>query len=295
MLRDMSDPDAAMPASEAISQFSQYLADRGFAASTRRIRRHFLNEYLSHAQQAAGRSGMTAGELMEPARAEAWLADAAAGKTRTRNTLRGPEAAAYANSIRVRVDTFNAFAEFLGRPDRLDSPRAADGYRMTQADTERLLHDLAARRPVYANAMTTVRTAAVAALVADTGRSVPELAHLTTSALHLDGEAHVDLPDGPCPIGGPTVQILHRWLNIRAAIIADLEGGDPGYLWIPTKPGRPRGGRPSVKPGLAPAAVRTLHAAHRTHVSQVLGAPLRPGAFRAAHQDEPAGEADQPG
>ena len=56
---------------------------------------------------------------MDPARADAWLADAAAGKTRTRNTLRGPEAAAYPNSMRVRVDSYNAFAEFLGLADRL--------------------------------------------------------------------------------------------------------------------------------------------------------------------------------
>jgi hypothetical protein len=69
---------------------------------------------------------------------------------------------------------------------------------------------------------------------------------------------------------------------------------------VPTKPGRPRGGQPPVKPGLNQAAVRTLHAAHRTLVSQVLGAPLRPGAFReygtafaaaVSATDEAAGEA----
>jgi hypothetical protein len=76
------------------------------------------------------------------------------------------------------------------------------------------------------------------------------------------------------------VQILTRWLVARAAIIAELEGSDPGHLWIPTKPGRPRGGRPPVKPGLTRAAVRTLHAAHRTLVSQMIGTPLRPGALR---------------
>jgi hypothetical protein len=142
------------------------------------------------------------------------------------------------------------------------------------------------RRPVHANAATCLRTAALAALVADTQRSVPELARLSVRALHLDGTARADLADGPCPLGGPTVQILTRWLDARAAIIAGLEGSDPGYLWIPTKPGRPRGGREPVKPGLAPAAVRTLHAAHRTLVSQVLGTPLRPGALRASGPSE---------
>jgi hypothetical protein len=79
------------------------------------------------------------------------------------------------------------------------------------------------------------------------------------------------------------VQILSRWLVARAAIIGELQGSDPGHLWIPLKPGRPRGDDPPVKPGLTPAAVRTLHAAHRTLVSRLLGTPLRPGAFREAN------------
>ncbi len=277
-----------MPASQArrtarhaIDDFTRHLADRGFASSTRRIRKHFLDEFLHHAQQAAGVVDIAAGELMDGARAEAWLCDAAAGKTRTRNALRGPEATAYPNSMRVRVDSYNAFAEFLGLPGRLDSQPPARGYFLTPADTERLLHDLTVRRPVHANATTLLRTAALAALVAETGRNVPELARLHVSALHLEGDARVELADGSCPLGGAAVRILGRWLDARAAIISELEGSDPGYLWIPTKPGRPRGGREPVKPGLSPAAVRTLHAAHRTHVSQALGAPLRPGAFRA--------------
>jgi hypothetical protein len=278
----MPAPDASTPAHDAVDNFIHHLASRQFAVITRRIRRHFLDEYLHHAQQAAGTTEITVGELMDPARADAWLSDAATGKTRTRNALRGRNAAAYPNSMRVRIDSYNAFAEFLHLPERRDSQPPIRGYRLTPADTERLVRDLAMRRPVHANAATSLRTAALAALVADTDRSVPELARLNVRALHLDGEAHVELADGSCPLGGPTVQILSRWLSARAVIIAELEGSDPGYLWIPTKPGRPRGGREPVKPGLTPAAVRTLHAAHRTLVSQVLGTPLRPGAFHEA-------------
>jgi hypothetical protein len=135
---------------------------------------------------------------------------------------------------------------------------------------------------MYSSAATLLRTAAVAALVAETGRNVPEIAQLNVSALHLDGGARVELADGSCPLSGPAVRILTQWLDARAAIISELEGSDPGYLWIPVKPGRPRGGRPPVKPGLSPAAVRTLHASHRTYVIQVLGTPLRPGALRAS-------------
>ena len=278
----MSTGENGRPADKAINDFIRHLASRDFSITTRRIRRHFLDEYLLHVQEAAGAADVSVGELMAPARAAAWLADAADGKTRTRNTLGGPDAAAYSNSMRVRIDSYNAFAEFLCLPDRYDRQPPAAGDYLAPADTERLLHDLAVRRPIHANAATAIRTAAVAALVADTGRNVPELARLNVSALHLDGgEARVDLTDGSCRLGGATVQILTRWLDVRAAIVAELEGSDPGYLWIPTKPGRPRGGRPPVKPGLSRAAVRTLHAAHRTLVSQVRGSPLRPGAFRA--------------
>lgn len=291
----MSASAASAPARDAIDEFVQHLADRGLTASTRRIRKTYLTEYLRHAQQAAGTTALTAGDLMEGERAQAWLADAAAGKTRTRNTIRGPEAAAYPNSMRVRADTFNAFAEFLGEPTRVDRQPPARGYHLTPGDTEKLLHELTVKRPIHANAMTALRTAALASLVADTGRGVPELAGLKVSALHLDGDEPTADADGETfPLTRTTVHILTRWLAARAAIIADLEGSDPGHLWIPTKPGRARGGVPSAKPGINPAAVRTLHSSHRALVSQLLGTPLRPGALRAAAAavlPDPAGSA----
>jgi hypothetical protein len=300
----MPAPDASTPARDAIDAFLRHLADRDLSATTRRSRKTYLNEYLRHAQQAAAGAGgagseagtggtagrpLTAGDLMDDGRAAAWLADAAAGKTRTRATSRGPEAAAYPNSMRVRVDSVNAFAEFLGEPARLDRQPPARGYQLTPGDTEALLHDLTVKRPIHANAMTALRTAAVAALVADTGRGVPELADLNVSALYLDGdEPHADVDGEPVPLTRATVHILTRWLAARASIVAELEGSDPGHLWIPTKPGRARGGVPSAKPGISPAAVRTLHASHRTLVSQLLGTPLRPGALRAAAEAHPA-------
>ncbi|HVT69824.1 MAG TPA: hypothetical protein VHF26_18880, partial [Trebonia sp.] len=248
----------------------------------------------------AGAGGpLTAGALLDGERAAAWLADAAAGRTRTRNTSRGPEAAAYPNSMRVRIDSVNAFAEFIGDPRRLERQPPARGYQLTPGDTEALLHDLTVKRPIHANAMTALRTAAVAALVADTGRGVPELAGLNVSALHLDGdEPRVEVGGESFPLTRDTVHILTRWLAARASIVAELEGSDPGHLWIPTKPGRARGGVPSAKPGISPAAVRTLHASHRSLVSQLLGTPLRPGALRIAAQaaidlgqEAPAGRA----
>jgi hypothetical protein len=295
----MSVPDASTPARDAIDAFIQHLADRGLSATTRRIRKTYLSEYLHHAQQAdaASREGdpdtpetdggerrrLTAGDLMDGGRAAAWLADAASGKTRTRNTSRGPDAAAYPNSMRVRIDSVNALAEFIGDAYRLDRQPPARGFQLTPGDTEALLHDLTVKRPIHANAMTALRTAAVASLVADTGRGVPELADLNIRALHLDGDRpYAEVEAEQVPLTQSTVHILTRWLAARASIVVELEGSDPGHLWIPTKPGRARGGVPSAKPGINPAAVRTLHASHRALVSQLLGTPLRPGALRAA-------------
>ncbi len=283
-MRTMPALDAGTHARDAIDEFIRQLADRGLSASTRRIRKTFLTEYLRHAQQAAGLDRpLTVRELLDAGRSRAWLADAAAGKTRTRNTLRGPDAAAYPNSMRVRADTLNAFAEFAGEDARVDRQPPAPGYHLAPGETEKLLHELTVKRPIHANAMTALRTAAVASLVADTGRGVPELADLNLSALHLDGdEPRADIDGESFPLTRDTVHILTRWLAARASIVADLEGSDPGHLWIPTKPGRARGGVPSAKPGINPAAVRTLHASHRALVSQLLGTPLRPGALRAA-------------
>jgi len=283
--------DQAAPAADAIAEFVRQLIRNGLSATTVRIRQHFLTEYLLHVRQAADAPEVPVAELLSAGRVSAWLDDAVAGKTRTRNTLRGPEADAHPNSMRVRIDSFNAFAEFLGVPDRVDAWRAEAGDALSPGQARNLLHLLSVRRPVHANGATSLRTAAVAAMVAATGRTVPELTALNVRDIHLGTDPHADLGPESCPLSPEAAQVLSRWLDARAVVIAELEGSDPGYLWIPTKPGRPRGGRPPVKPGLSRAAVRTLHAAHRTLVSQLLGGPMRPGALRVLHADEPAEDA----
>ncbi|WP_331743617.1 hypothetical protein OH809_44700 (plasmid) [Streptomyces sp. NBC_00873] len=271
-------PDDALA---AINGFVDELQERGYVYETRRLRNAFLLEYLEHALAAEKTSALTAAELMDLLRADAWLADAAAGKTRRRNTLRGPDAAAAGNSQRARMITWNFFAEHLGLPLRLEVPDPEHGDWLEPEEAHTLLRTLAVKRPVGANAATSLRTAAVAALVATTGRSVPDLHGLDTTAVDLDHRPfpQIELDSGPHPLDKETADILRRWLDIRAGITKQLEGTDPGYLWIPTKPGRARGGEEPPKPGLTRAAVRTLHAAHRTLVMQVFGAPLRPGAL----------------
>ena len=69
----MADLGERRSARAAMDDFIRNLADGQFAIITRRIRRHFLGEYLHHAQQATGAIDITVGELMDPARADAWL------------------------------------------------------------------------------------------------------------------------------------------------------------------------------------------------------------------------------
>ncbi|MFG2563291.1 hypothetical protein [Streptomyces sp. NPDC048496] len=268
-------------ANAAINGFLGKLADRGYGYETQRLRGHLLSEYLEHALGVARVGALTTDELMDLVHADAWLAAAAAGETRRRNTLLGPDAAAAYNSQRARIQTWNAFAEHLGLPLRLELPPARHGDWLEPEEAHTLLRTLAVKRPVGANAATSLRTAAVAALVAATGRSVPDLHGLDVTDVDLEHRPfpQIELDRGRHPLNKETADILHRWLDVRAGITEQLEGSDPGYLWIPTKPGRARGGEEPPKPGLTRAAVRTLHAAHRTLVMQVFGAPLRPGAL----------------
>ncbi|MFD0352936.1 hypothetical protein ACFVHW_04190 [Streptomyces sp. NPDC127110] len=267
---------------DAITAFLDDLQERRFAIGTRRLRGRYLTEYLEHALNTEGTpANLTAAQLMELPRAHAWLQDAAAGRTRARNTLHGPTAPSADATNRSRIITYNLLAAYLRTPWRLEVPPNTTGEHLDPAEAQRVLHTLAVRRSNTANPATSTRTAALAALVVATGRSVAELAHLDLPDLQLDRTPpRVLLHDGPVELDAPTVRIVRRWLRQRAGITAALEGTDPGYLWIPTKIGRPRSGPDTPPPGARRAAIRTLHAAHRTTVLDILGTPLRPGALR---------------
>lgn len=268
---------------DAINAFLRHLQNQRYAWETVRVRGTFLTEYLEHAQNDAGTAApLAADELMELPRAHAWLTDAAAGRTRRRNTLSGPNAPSAAATNRVRIITYNVFAEYLGTPWRLDVPPNTTGEHLDPDEAEQLVRRLAVERR-GATAAVAVRTAALAALVAESGRTVAQLAPLYTDDVQLQHNPPRILlsADIVHPLSADTARVLDRWLRQRAGIIASsLQGTDPGHLWIPTQPGRPRGDQPTP-PGLEPAAVRTLHSAHRRLVLGLLGRPVRPSALRA--------------
>ncbi|WP_330335626.1 hypothetical protein OHS33_38995 (plasmid) [Streptomyces sp. NBC_00536] len=268
---------------DAITAFLNDLEERRFAPGTRRLRGRYLTEYLEHALNAEGTPAtLSAAELMELPRVHAWLEDAAAGLTRARNTLRGPDAPSAEATGRSRVITYNVFAEYLGTPWRLEVPPNTTGEHLDPDEAQTVIHTLAVKRPNGANAATSIRTAALAALVAATGRTVRNLARLRLADLQLDHRPapRLLLEDGPVVLDIETVDIVRRWLRQRAGITSALDGTDPGHLWIATKPGGPHAGQEPPPPGLNPARVRTLHDAHRRLVLGVLGTPLRPGALR---------------
>jgi hypothetical protein len=215
-------------------------------------------EFLEYTLRRLEVSSLTAAELMDPQHAALWLQAAAEGSTRRRNTLRGPSAPPAYDSQRARAHAYNSFAAHLGLPHRLRTAHPGAGDRLDAGMAQQLLHALAVHRPTGANAATSIRTAAVAALVAATGRTVPELHRLDVPGVDLGQPLpHLRLGTELCPpLDQQTVRILRRWLDVRAGITRELEGSDPGYLWIPTKPGRPRGGVEPPKPGLTRAAVR---------------------------------------
>ncbi|MYX26799.1 hypothetical protein GTY75_08975 [Streptomyces sp. SID8381] len=265
----------------AIGSFVKAQQDGGYADETVRLRGTLLTEYLEHVLNNEKVASLTAEELVQPERADSWLAAADAGETRRRNTLLGPDAVAAYDSQRARIQTYNAFTDYLGLSTlHLHYPPSGHGDRLEPEQAYHLLRTLAVRRPTGANAATAIRTAAMAALVAATGHSVPRLQKLDVDDIDLERRpvAVATIGGAEHPLDKHTVEIMRRWLKARAGIM-ELQGTDPGYLWIPTKPGRAREGVPAPPPGLKRAAVRTLHAAHRTLVLQVFGAPLRPYAL----------------
>ncbi|MEU2086635.1 hypothetical protein ABZ569_32785 [Streptomyces albus] len=282
---------ATMTAQQAIAAFLERLEQEGYSPATRRVRRRWLAEYLDHALNEQEGSGLSAAELMELPRADAWLTAAAAGRTRERNTASGPHSPAARDTQRSRIITYNQLAEWLGTPWRLEVPPPTTGEHLDPEEARAVINTLATQRPVGTKAATAIRTAAVAALVADTGLTVAQIAVRKVGDLVLDaGDPPPRLlyEGEPYGLAPETVDVLERWLAQRAEITRPLQGSDPGHLWVPVQPGPGRGARSvpePTPPGVHPAHINTLRAAHRRLVLEILGRPVRPGQLRAAGED----------
>ncbi|MFF8702913.1 hypothetical protein ACF067_28040 [Streptomyces albidoflavus] len=225
----------------AIADFLEHLRSKGYAEETRRVRGTFLTELLEHAQNADGATTeLTAGELMEAPRALAWLTDAAAGLTRRRSTLSGPSARSAAASDRVRIITFNTFAEYLGTPARIEVPPNTTGEHLDPDEAHRIVHRLAVERR-GAHAAVAVRTAALAASSPRPAPPSPSSTPTTSSSSATRPASSSTAALTPCPPPPP----------------ASSAGGCAGALASPPPPSRaptpdtsgfppPTGARPST-------------------------------------------------
>lgn len=293
----MADDLRGQPAAGAIAELLTALRASGAGEPTVRQRRWALNEYLGHLARTRGvfPDRVNAAELLDPAAAEAWYAEAAAGATRRRGTTGDPRAGH--GSSRARVTSFNALAEHLGHPARLAPLPPAYDTPLPRHEAERLIRTIADSRPATSNPVTLAtweRTSALAALVADTGASISDVAVLRLADLSLDTRpVTVRLPQDSHPLGELTAAVLRRWLDTRAVLTATvrsdrpgvpghrLQGGEVQEVWVTTRPGRPQPGRSAAPAGL-PASVRALHHAHRALTARLTGAPTRLGLLRSA-------------
>ncbi|MFJ4781259.1 hypothetical protein [Streptomyces sp. NPDC088762] len=248
--------------------------------ATRALRRTYLQEYLAHLATArrCPEADLTRADLLDPARAEAWLTDAARGLTRRRNSLRGPSAPASANSMAARTSTLNTFSAHVGHPLALTVPKPEFAPRLSPTEAHRTLKLLTAHQPDGILASTWERTTALIALAVTTGHGLGHLHPMTLDDLQLDRPLpRVRAAGAWYPLDTVSRHALTRWHTTHHSLTAGhrktLQGGDVHQLWVTTTPGRPRGSRPAPPAGL-PAARRTLEAAHRRLVTLALGTPL---------------------
>lgn len=244
--------------------------------STRSLRRTYLEEYLAflaELSQCAGRD-LTIADLLEPAHADAWLLAATRGTTRRRTGRSGPRTPASANAMAARTTTLNTFSRALGSPLNLTVPKREFAPRLSPTEAHRTLRLLAGHQPAQMLPPTWQRTTALIALALATGYGLPDLHTLRAHDLDLDRTpARARVRGDWFPLDTLSRALLEQWLTTRRDLTTHLDGGAVEELWVTTKPGRPRAGRPAPPPGL-PAKRRSLESAHRKLTLHALGTPL---------------------
>ncbi|MEV8534681.1 hypothetical protein [Streptomyces sp. NPDC051211] len=271
-------------ATVAVGRFLETLK----AASTRRQRRAFLDEYVTwlaeHQQCAPAR--VTAEDLLDEENALSWLDAAQRGTTRRRPGLGGPTAPASTNSMAARVSSLNTLSRHYGRPLGLQPPPPTFATRLTPTEAHRTLRLLASHHPAGMQQATWERTVALIALAVCTGHGMAALHPMRRADLELDRPLPRARVRGKWhPLDTTSQGALVRWTITHHALTAGhlkvLQGGDVDELWVTTSPGRPRA-RQSTPPAGLPAAVRTLESAHRKLTALALGTPLLLEQFCAA-------------
>jgi hypothetical protein len=214
---------------------------------------------------------VTLGELFTDTFVDAWLAQADP-------VLRGVTEHRTATQ-RARVTSLRALAAFTG--DGLPEhrhPQPVPRALLTAPAVESALAALTGHLPGR-GPDDHVRLAAVLAVMSVWPVRSVELSELEVRQLHDDGAdvlLSVDPADeGPRVLRGIAAERLRAWLEVRAGLLAELQGGPVRAVWTSirsnSRPGGPRGslplppGMPLRPRGLQRAYARSVEAANATH------------------------------
>jgi integrase len=289
---------ATSPSTPALSAVAGYLArleasgqasralvrQRGWAlreavlfASVVRLRGAGAGEPLTEEERAgatAGMSRVTVGELFAESFVDGWLEQADP-------VLRGTSERRQATG-RARVASLRALASFCGEgaPSHREAHPAPRDL-LTAPEVESALVALSGHLPGR-GPDDQVRLAAVLAVMSVWPVRSAELSLLQLAQVRDDGYAlalgvgdDADADAEPRMLRGVAADRLREWLEVRAGLIAALEGGPVRTVWTSirsnSRPGGPRGslplppGMPLRPRGLQRAYARSVEAANAVH------------------------------
>jgi hypothetical protein len=213
--------------------------------STRRQRRWALRDLLAFVAEQDEVTTTTAAELLDPELLAAWVAHAAGDQDAPASQagLR-----ARAGAVRA-LDTFAREHHLLGAADvprvSLELAAPPEPVEPDRQAARQLLTVAAGTAPWPVHPGVWARFAAHAHLAAATGAGESALASMTVRDLAATGSSPTS------GLGDRTQRTVARWVTVRSALVAELEGSDPGALWLRVHPStNPRTGV------LAPAGLK---------------------------------------
>ncbi len=246
-----------------------YLAQLEGSESTVRQRRWALRELLAFAGEQADAAWMSAPSLLEADLLTAWVARA----------QHDPVAPASQAGLRARAGAARALDGFARAQHLLGPGEASPSADLTLAappspvETDRsaarhLLTIAAGVAPWPVHPGVWARFAAHTHLSAATGAGENFLATMTVGDLASAGAA------GTTVLQDRSRRTVERWLEVRSGLVSELEGSDPGALWLRVHPSTNRRTGQVAPAGLA-ITVRGLRLAFTHMVAAAAGVDER--------------------
>lgn len=257
---------------------------RQASPSTVRQRLWAINQAVEHyAATHAARTDINTltrvrlGDILEPSAVSAYLADASTGDLRIRTPSPERKLPESSRTTAARA----AALRWLAAHTQTTPPPATPQDRTLTNPSARLAEHLRYAVTAWSDTdrPTLVRAAAAAVTIAATAATTAELATMTISDVDnqpglttLPARTLKPLPGTFTDLDGQWSRAqLHpwalapfrAWLRHRQQIVAELEGSDPGHLFVTCHPNRLH-----APPGM-PLSVRGLTAAHTTAVRRL--------------------------